>query len=902
MSRLGLAVIPTRRTIAALLLAFASLARGAHWPPVTAESRPWVYWWWMAGAVDPLNLTRELERYRQAGIGGVHIVSIYGAKGYEQRYNDFLGPRWIEMLQHTVREARRLGLGVDMSTGSGWNFGGPNISGDNACAEASVRRTLVPAGGAFTANLSSAVTDAVAAFGPRGEWRDLRPLLDARGSLSWRPDADKWAVYTVERKLCRDPVERAGPGGMGPMLNPFFRPAIEHYVERFAEAFRPLGPAKPRAMYHDSFEYSGDWAPGLLEQFARRRGYSLVPHLDLLFGDVGGDAAARVRSDYRETISDLELEEFIQPWVRWSNRQGMVARNQAHGSPGNWLDLYAAADIPETEMFGTQPTILISKFASSAAHVAGKRLTSAELGTWTREHFQERLQDLKEMVDAVLLAGVNHIFFHGTCYSPDDAPWPGWLFYASTQLNPRNPVWADLPALTTYIARLQSQLQAARPDNDLLVYWPLHDLWHDPRGLRANLSVHNFDQKTAGQSFPRVMRRLWDTGHSFDYVSDRQLAAASVQRGAIQTAGASYRAIVVPRTVHMPVETLRQLLALARQGAVVLFEHDLPADVPGLHQVDQRRAELSRLSGVLAFQPVSAGVRRAAAGAGSVLAGDVPAMLDAAGIRAEMLKLRGLDYVRVRGAEGPEYLLVNRTSEPREGWFPLDRAGKALLAMDPWSGRLGRPAIRARAAGAVEVYLQLAPGETVYLKSEARPAPAWPYLRLSGAVSEIRGVWDVAFVRGGPDLPPPVHLTALTSWTLFAGEAGQRFGGTARYSITFDAPAKRGGAWRLSLGDVRDGARVRLNGRDLGTLIAAPFELPVDALRPSGNLLEVDVTNLAANRIRHLDRTGVQWRYFRDINFVNIDYKPFDASAWPLRDSGLFGPVTLQPLAPFTPR
>ena len=104
----------------------------------------------------------------------------------------------------------------------------------------------------------------------------------------------------------------------------------------------------------------------------------------------------------------------------------------------------------------------------------------------------------------------------------------------------------------------------------------------------------------------------------------------------------------------------------------------------------------------------------------------------------------------------------------------------------------------------------------------------------------------------------------------------------------------------LSLGEVCHSARVRLNGRELGTLIMHPYRvaIPADVLKASGNELEVEVTNLAANRIRDLDQRKVPWRVFKDINFVNINYKPFDAAQWPIFDSGLLGPVTLTPLKP----
>jgi hypothetical protein len=102
--------------------------------------------------------------------------------------------------------------------------------------------------------------------------------------------------------------------------------------------------------------------------------------------------------------------------------------------------------------------------------------------------------------------------------------------------------------------------------------------------------------------------------------------------------------------------------------------------------------------------------------------------------------------------------------------------------------------------------------------------------------------------------------------------------------------------WQLDLGRVCQSARVRLNGRELGTLITPPFRVVAGPLKPTGNLLEVEVTNTSANRIRDLDRRGVAWQVFHDINFVNLDYKKFDASDWPDADSGLLGPVTLTPV------
>src|SRR5256886_5353447 len=260
---------------------------------------------------------------------------------------------------------------------------------------------------------------------------------------------------------------------------------------------------------------------------------------------------------------------------------------------------------------GSDP--LISKFASSAAHVAGRGLTSAETGTWLGEHFTVTLDQLKREVDQLFLSGVNHVIYHGTAYSPRDAAWPGWQFYASTELNPRNAIWRDLPALNRYVARVQSILQSGRPDNDVLLYWPIYDNWHDTTGLRSDFEVQQ-PGWLHGKSVGAVANVLWQRGYGFDYVSDRQLRTS--------VATSVYRAIVVPPTQHMPDETFGRLLDLARAGATVSFVDQLPADVPGLGRLPERRRRLEDAKRRLALGETDGnGVRPSVVGKGRVLVG-----------------------------------------------------------------------------------------------------------------------------------------------------------------------------------------------------------------------------------------------------------------------------------------
>jgi len=898
-----------RTSIIILALLSASIAAAAEpapdltWPKITAQCRPGGYWWWMGSAVNRGDLTREMERYHAAGMGGVHIIPIYGAKGYEEQYIDYLSPQWMEMLRHVVNEARRLDMFVDMTTGTGWCFGGPDVSDADACALADGRIWSVQAGSRVAQRFDRPSLQALMAFGPGGRSIDLLDKIAADGSVDWTVPDGTWKLYSVAQRKWRGSVKRAAPGGAGPMLNPFADNSMSHYLERFTRAFAGDTDARPRAMYHDSYEYGADWSPDVLGEFQRRRGYRLQDELPA-FGRIGTeDHIARVRSDYRETLSDIMIERFIPQWTDWSRRQGFVTRYQAHGSPGNLLDLYALADIPETEMFHNDRSTLVSKFASSAAHVAGRNLTSAETGTWLKEHFTETLADMKDLVDQMFLAGVNHVFYHGTCYSPDAAAWPGWVFYASTEMNPRNSIWYDVPALNEYIARCQAVLQSGKPDNDVLVYWPVHDLWHDKSGLVRQFTVHDRSW-LRGTSCGAVSERLWARGYSFDYVSDRQIRAAKSKSGMIVVPGGEYRAIVVPACDHIPVETMERLVSLAEAGGTVVFVDRLPTDISGAGKVEERRMALKKLEAPIR-KPEEGEPRGIRMGSGRIIVGPLDAALDQTGILRETLADQsGLQFIRRRQGDDRYYFLDNRGEKAIDCWVPLACRLWPVYLMDAMTGQIRPAESRFTIQEQHEFYLQLPPGGSIIVLTSATidqvkfiftPQPEGTYWRATGQPIELAAHWQVKFLHGGPELPPGFATDKLASWTELGGPAAEAFAGTARYRAVFDRPQEQSDRWLLDLGKVCQSARVSVNGRPLGTLIQPPFQIALPALKLQSNVLEIEVTNVSANRIRDLDRRGVAWKTFRDANVLGLDYKPLDASHWPLTDSGLLGPVRLIP-------
>ena len=169
----------------------------------------------------------------------------------------------------------------------------------------------------------------------------------------------------------------------------------------------------------------------------------------------------------------------------------------------------------------------------------------------------------------------------------------------------------------------------------------------------------------------------------------------------------------------------------------------------------------------------------------------------------------------------------------------------------------------------------------------------------------IIGQWKIKLFEGAPELPSEITTDTLASWTKIGDDKAKVFSGTAKYFITFAKPKVTADDWILDLGKVCDSTHVKINGRQVGILWSLPFRVPVgDFLVAGKNLLEIEVTNLSANRIADMDRRGVNWKKFHNINFVNIKYKKFDASNWQPMDSGLLGPVQLIPakIMKFFPR
>ena len=570
---------------------------------------------------------------------------------------------------------------------------------------------------------------------------------------------------------------------------------------------------------------------------------------------------------------------------------GFVSRDQAHGSPGNLLDLYAAVDIPETEFFGSKPfdipgyrvdpdydsirfgipDVRNLKLASSAANLTGKKLVSSETTTWLGNHFKVSLAQVKPVVDQVFIGGVNHIFYHGATYSPPEIAWPGWLFYASTNFNPQSHFWEALPELNRYIENCQKMLQAHPTDSDVLMYFPMEDIWHERNGKGKThpLDLHaNSRDWMKNTSFGHWSEQMQTKGYQVDYISDLLLKGlqVSANRTFKTASGGTYKMLLIPAAHFISLETMELLAKWVKQGLPVYFLEHLPLQPNsyGLSDAEKARWQVARETMLMRWvsDPIN--------------------ILERHRISRESIADQGISFIRKRSAQGAHYFLANLSNRFSEGMVHLAKGSMDMELLDPMTGnKLDVHVNKDR-----EFFLNLAPGQSVLVSQVATKSKVQ---RVGDKViSPIELITKVSL--SFPDkLLMSSMLDSLQYWT--RDSSTHDYWGKGTYAFDFELTADQlSQAKVLHFDQVRDWVRVKINGIDLGIVWSLPYQIQIPAgVLKSTNHIELEVTNVSANRIRKLDRERVNWKNFYEINFVDIQYKPFDASSWEVTESGLQG-------------
>jgi lysophospholipase L1-like esterase len=878
----------------------AALYRQFQAPP--DDARPMMRWWWFGPAVTKPELQKELETMRAAGIGGVEIQPVYPlmlddeSKGIKNLA--YLSPEFLDDVRFTNLTAHSLGLRVDLTLGSGWPYGGPKTTLADAAGR--LRVVAIPLNGITLAAPTLAEGDKlVAAFVVTGTEKSFNP------ATAQRIDMNTWAIPDVTgtrtalifvASHTRQMVKRAAFGAEGYVLDHFSRAAIDAHLAGVAtpllEAF---GEQPPYAVFSDSLEvYASDWTANLPAEFLARRGYDLIPHLpELLAG--GSPQAEAVRHDWGRTLSDLIRENYLAPVTRFAAAHHTRFRSQTYGEPAVTLADEAVPNLPEGE--GPQwRSFSFTRWASSANHLYGNNVTSAETWTWLHSPaFRATPLDMKAEADRMFLLGVNQFVGHGYPYSPAAAGEPGWCFYAAAALNAHNPWFPVMPDVTRYLQRMSWLLRQGKPANDIAILLPEDDA--QAAFTPGHVSVTDEMRK---RITPELMTAILDAGYNIDYID----AATIDKLGVIP-----YPVLILPPTGRIPLTTYKKIESYAANSNVIALEK-LPSLAPGLME-QSSSAEIAAISGMIFQNSNHKGIQIASiSDLAEALHKALPPDIDATG------QISNLGFIH-RKLDGMDlYVVVNSSNQPVNGSIKFRAAHAFIESWNPDGGAVLESAAYAKSAG---IPLRLAPYESrVFVLAEAALAQKSVSARpaqnqTEHLLQDLSSGWQIRF---GEDTSTQ-SVDQLASWTELPGK--QFYSGKAVYTRTFtltdlpeaharvlldfgegvptidNRPPHASGMRALFDPPIREAAIVSINGQRAGALWHPPYRIDITSLLHRGeNLIEVTVYNTAINEMAGQpprDYTALNARYGKRFDPQDMDHlQPVP--------SGMMGPIRLLEMRP----
>ena len=942
--------------------------------------RPFVRWWWNGDRVNQAELLCELQVMKDAGIGGVEISPIefpYGADSLDCPSLTWLSDEWIDCLQAVFRETKRLGMGCDLLVGSGWPFGSESLKPEErASILVAVAKPLAggrhhdipvgdliregtPAVTIVNPDMTSEIVSLLLVPDPIG---DLSEATEVKGQvkdslLSLDVPKGDFQLHALIRFDSFASVINGAPGAAGSQIDYMNADAIRAYLDRMADGIEAkTGPLSKhlRAFFVDNMELEGcDWTSDFAEEFQRRRGYDIMPWFPFILfkmgrlGDVsrytfgGGKTEAfqelvdRARYDFEITRMELNYERYTRTFLAWCREKGVQSRAQAYGR-GFWpLDSSLDYDIPEGESWTTnwlrhrvgeemgdedyrrgRAYTMVNKYVSSAAHIAGKRIVSAEEMTNTYLVFRTSLEFLKVGSDMAAFSGITHSVWHGFNYSPLEAPFPGWVQYGTFH-NERNTWWPYVRQLNDYRARMSAVLQNVDMVAPIAILPANGDLW-------SKLGAQNepFPVRLNTQWTSILWEAIHKNGGGADYVSEGVLRDASVKDGRLVCRERAYEALFLAGLKGIDLSTLEVVDAFVRGGGRVFCVGDYPCKSLGLNDFEARDALIRDRVAALVRDCPERFVRLEMPDGEKGWLEWYAGVMERYGLPHDVTIScpdRFLLQNHDRGDDGTDWFLLANASfgSPQETdlvFAPSICDGRHALLYNPNDGRR-----YALAMNGDKLHLKLGPSETVLVAFQDRPvkAAAWQPAPLpaetglagandartlpDGGKSGLAGADDALVLPDGSAARPGV---VSTSWQVTlvnpqvdavirfeaTPDGGGRlpdlknthtsFMGTATYRTTLTLPEKGLPHW-LHLGRVCDIAEVRVNGQPAGLRWWGDPVFDVSTLlKPGDNELEIKVTTLMCNYMRTLTDNSAARRFT-----LRRNHEPVSA--------GLLGPIVL---------
>ncbi|CAN5327416.1 hypothetical protein BH23BAC1_BH23BAC1_43620 [soil metagenome] len=414
------------------------------------------------------------------------------------------------------------------------------------------------AGFAATYDLEKYPTPATPDAVAEGDVIDLTNKLSADGILTWEPPAGEWKIIRFGYSLTGKKNHPATPEATGLEVDKLDAAAVKDYFEHYLNLYKDatgglIGSRGLEHMITDSYEAGPmTWTPKMTEEFQKRRGYSILPWMPVLTGQVvkSTEASERFLWDWRKTISELITENHYSQLTEILESYGMKRYTESHENGRVYvvdgMDVKREAAVPMSAMWvqtampaGSTLTMAQADIRESAsvAHIYGQNLVAAESFTvvgMTENAWSYHPGNLKPTADLELANGVNRFVIHTSVHQPLDDNLPGIGLGPIGQWFNRHDTWAEhAKAWADYLARSSYMLQQGKFVADIVYYYGEDN---DITGL-------------FGDKLPDIPQ-----GYGYDFINPHALLnLLSVKDGKLVTpSGMSYQLLVLDSNVLMP--------------------------------------------------------------------------------------------------------------------------------------------------------------------------------------------------------------------------------------------------------------------------------------------------------------------------------------------------------------
>jgi len=750
--------------------------------------------------------------------------------------------------------------------------------------------------------------------------------MDKDGNLDWSPGPGSWIILRMGHTSTGH-TNATGGAAKGLECDKFNAQAVAlQFNNWFAQAFEKTDPvlaSEVLKVFHvDSWECgSQNWSENFAAEFAKRRGYDLLPYLPVMAGVPVETAATaeKVLYDVRQTIAELVNDVFYSMLKKMSQEKGCLfsAESVAPTMLSDGMQHYQYVDLPMGEFWLNSPTHDKPNDMSDAisgAHVYGKKIIQAEAFTTLRMNWAEYPGMLKTLGDRNFAAGINKMVLHVFTHNPWTDRKPGMTLDGVGLYFQRDQTWfRQGKAWIDYLARCQAVLQTGIPVTDIAVFTgeelPRRSLLTD-RLVKTLPGIFGADKvkeeikrlTNAGQPIRQLPEGVYHSanvadpgkwvdalnGYAYDsFNPDALLRLATVKNGQIVLpGGASYALLVIPGEHpmqpdkgYMSVAVAKKILLLLEQGATLLMND-------GYRYVYSKRDDADSLKQLMQkiFKPGKKGKL-------------IPAFYTdfsfaKYGITKDLEIINqshSIAWTHRRSASEDIFFIANQEDKKQSAELSFRITGRQAEIWDPVSGQIHAVQSEAR-NGRTIVKINLEANQSLFVifRGAGKKTATSPAKINANKTIAIPTPWKVQFdtAFGGPGT---LDFTELKSWTAVDDPAVKYYSGTALYSNRFFIEHKQPGKKAiLTIDSIYNIATVKINGVDCGTLWTPPYQLDISkAIKNGTNEIRIEVANTWANRLNYDQSLPAEKRITQTTAPIRLKGKP-------LLPAGLVGKVTVR--------